>query len=183
MFQKENNRVLVHCCCAVCAGYPLEMLKASYEPLAYFYNPNLYPETEFNKRLEAMKTLCLYNQTELIVGEYDFKNYEKEMIDYKEYKEGSIRCHKCFEIRLRNACEKAKSLNIDKFTTTLTISPHKNFDTIKSIADELAKEYGITYLDYNFKKQDGFLKTMKIAKNLGFYRQNYCGCKNSLPQA
>lgn len=178
----DKDNVLVHSCCAICAGYPLEMLKESYSPIAYFCNPNLFPQSEFDKRLDAMKTLCSVNSTPLIVDEYDPLFYEEQMTDFKHHKEGSQRCTKCFEIRLRKTCEYAKSNNIQYFTTTLSISPHKNFDTIKLIADSLAKEYGLTFLDFNFKKKDGFLKTTKIAKELNLYRQNYCGCKNSLPQ-
>ena len=183
MLSKKQNKVLVHCCCAVCAGYPLEMLKEDYEPVAYFYNPNLYPESEFEKRADAIKTLCEFNNTELIIADYENNFYEKEMVDFKEYKEGSVRCHKCFEIRLRKTCEKALELGIKDFTTTLSVSPHKNFETIKQIGDALAEEYNLNFLDFNFKKKDGFLKTMKIAKDLNIYRQNYCGCRNSLPQS
>lgn len=180
--KKENNKILVHCCCGICAGYPLDMLKnEGFDVSAYFYNPNIYPETEYQKRLDAMKTLCENN--DLIIAEYNNDFYEREMSEYKDFKEGSERCLKCFEIRLRQTCEYAKANGFSKFTTTLSVSPHKNFDNIKKIADKLADEYGLTFADYNFKKKDGFLKTMKKAKELNLYRQNYCGCRNSLPQS
>lgn len=178
-----QNEVLVHCCCAVCAGYPLELLKQDdYIPIAYFYNPNLYPFCEFEKRADAIKTLCEFNQTELIIADYDNDFYENEMREFREYKEGSVRCNMCFEIRLRKTCEKAVEQGVKYFTTTLSVSPHKNFDVIKQIGNSFAKEYDLIFLDYNFKKKDGFLKTMKLAKELNIYRQNYCGCRNSLPQ-
>lgn len=176
-----NKKILVHCCCGICAGFPLDLLKENYEPVAYFYNPNIFPEAEYIKRLEAMKTLCQTDGVKLIIDSYENDVYEKEMINFKEYKEGSIRCLKCFEIRLRKTCEYAKKNNFSHFTTTLSVSPHKNFKNIKLISEALAAEYNLTFLDIDFKKKDGFLKTMKKAKELNLYRQNYCGCKNSLP--
>lgn len=177
---KLENKILVHCCCGICAGYPLTLLGE--DCVAFFYNPNIYPLEEYNKRLEAMKTLCKKLKKELIVSQYDNENYENQMSEYKDYKEGSERCIKCFEIRLRKTFEEAKKLGIKKVTTTLSVSPHKKYDWIKSVGEKLAKEFDIEFADYNFKKQDGFLKTMKIAKELELYRQNYCGCRNSRTQ-
>ena len=179
----KNNKILVHCCCAICAGYPLEKLSLDFEPVAYFYNPNLYPAQEYEKRLDAMQTLCDYNKVDLIKGDYKIEEYDDYMQDFAKMREGSARCPKCFEFRLEKTCQKAKELGINQFTTTLSVSPHKNFNTIKQIGDRLAKKYNLTFVDYNFKKKDGFLKTTRIAKTLNLYRQNYCGCKNSLPES
>lgn len=177
----QDNRVLIHSCCAICSGYPIKMLKdLGYEPVSYFYNPNIYPKTEYDKRLIAQKILCDELGCELIVENYDADLYNEIMVDYQEYKEGSERCKKCFELRLLKSVEKAKALGIENFTTSISISPHKNFKWIKEIGDELEKSSGIKFLDFDFKKQDGFLKTNKISRELGLYRQNYCGCEMSM---
>ncbi len=181
--QNENSgkKVLVHCCCGICAGYPLDMLKSEeLEPVAYFYNPNIYPEIEYKNRLGAMQALCLDNGVKLIEAEYNNEFYEEEMSEFRDFEEGSERCLKCFEIRLRQTCDYAKKNGFLIFTTTLSVSPHKNFENIKAIAEKLANEYNLKFLDYNFKKKDGFLKTIQKSKALNLYRQNYCGCKNSM---
>lgn len=178
MEQNVSKKILLHACCAICSGYPISLLKEmGYSVVVYFCNPNLDTEEEFEKRLNAQKTICNYSNVELIVEEYNHAEY----LDYvkgleKELERGS-RCDKCIALRLKKTADKAKELNIKEFTTSLVISPHKNFAKISNLGSEIAKESGLNYLSIDFKKKDGFLKTNKLSKSLEIYRQNYCGCE------
>ena len=178
--EQKNNKILIHACCGICSGYPISLLKEmEYEPIVYFCNPNLDTDEEFIRRLEAQKTVCKYHKVELLAENYkheDFLNYTKGL---ENEPERGKRCDKCIELRLRQAGEKAKSLGIHTFTTSLPISPHKDFKKISEIGERIAKELEITYLSLDFKKKDGFLKTNKLSRELNIYRQNYCGCEFS----
>lgn len=143
----------------------------------YFYNPNIYPQEEYLKRLEAQKTVCTHFGCKLTQGEYEPQVYENYIKGLENEPEKGKRCDKCFELRLRKAAEFAKQNGFDCFTTSIVISPHKNYEKISAIGKTIEQEYGIEYLDINFRKNDGFLKTNKISKELNLYRQNYCGCK------
>lgn len=181
---KNNKKILLHACCAICSAHPIKHIREiGYEPVVYFYNPNIYPQSEWEKRLEAQKKLCESLNCELIVEDYEPEIYrlrfEIAAFGLEDEPEGGDRCKKCFELRLTKTGEKAKDLDIENFTTSIVISPHKNFEQISKIGKKVASTYGINYLDIDFKKQDGFLKSNKIAKELDLYRQNYCGCKYS----
>ena len=143
----------------------------------YFYNPNIFPEEEYNIRLEAEKILCKHFGCELIVGNYEPQVYYDYVKGFENEPEKGLRCDKCFELRLTDAAKKAKDLGIEVFTTSMVISPHKNYEKLTRIGEQIAHEYGVEYLSTNFRKQDGFLKTNQISKALHLYRQNYCGCK------
>jgi len=178
--QKEDKTVLLHACCAICSAYPIEILKSmGYEVFVHFYNPNIYPQTEYLKRLEAERELCKHFGVQLIEDEYN----EQEFLDYvkgfETCPEKGERCPLCFELRLRKTAQLAQQLRIKNFTTSIVISPHKNFALLSSIGKKIAQENNLNYLDIDFKKKDGFLKTNKIANSLKLYRQNYCGCKFS----
>ncbi len=176
MEQKNDNRILIHACCGICSGYPISLLKEmGYEPVVYFSNNNLDTKEEFLKRLEAQKIVCMYNWVDLIVEEYDHQFFLNKVIGYESEPERGKRCDICIKMRLESAAKKAKELGINKFTTSLVISPHKNFEKITNIGKEVAN--GIEYVAIDFKKKDGFLKTNKLSKDLGLYRQNYCGCE------
>ena len=177
----EKTKVLMHACCAICSGYPISLLREmGYEPVAYYFNPNIYPTLEYQKRLDALRKLCNELKCELIEENYERELYSEVMTGYENYKEGSSRCKRCFELRLLKTAQKAKELGIEYYTSTLSVSPHKNYNLIKQIGDFFSEYFNINFIDANFKKQDGFLKTMKIAKSLDLYRQNYCGCEISL---
>lgn len=177
----KENRVLLHACCAICSGYPVSFLKdAGYDVVVYFYNPNIYPEDEYLRRLEAQKILCEKFNVELIEGPYETQKFYDAAKGLENEPERGKRCIKCFNLRLEETAKKAKALNIEKFSTSIVISPHKNFQLISSIGSEIAQKYGLEYLSIDFKKKDGFLKTNKISRELGLYRQNYCGCEFSV---
>lgn len=174
---KENNKVLLHSCCAICSGHPITLLKEiGYEPVAYFFNPNIQGEDEYEKRLEAQKTLCKKLECEFIIEDYVPKMFEIVAFGLEDEPEKGKRCTKCFELRLFQTAKKAKEIGIENFATSITISPHKDFELISKIGKTISEKYDINYLDIDFKKKDGLLKSNKIAKELELYRQNYCGC-------
>ncbi len=178
---QKKNRVLLHACCAICSGYPISLLKdIGYEPVVFFYNPNIYPKEEYLKRLEAERTLCKYHNVELIEGEYEPEEFFDRVKGLENEPERGARCDLCFAIRLEKAAQMAKELGIEEFTTSIVISPHKNFERVTKIGENIAQNIGLRYLAIDFKKKDGFLKTNKLSKELGLYRQNYCGCKFSI---
>lgn len=177
MEQKEN-KILIHCCCGICSGYPISLLKEiGYSPCVYFSNSNLDTKEEYQKRLEAQKTVCDFHQVELIADEYNHEEFLSITKGLENEPEKGKRCDKCIEYRLMRTAKKAKELGINKITTSLVISPHKNFDKITTIGKTVSKE--IEYIAIDFKKKDGFLKTNNLSKKLGIYRQNYCGCEFS----
>lgn len=172
--EQSENKILLHACCAICSGYPISLLKElGYTPVVYFCNPNIDTQEEFNRRLEAQKTVCDYFEVQLIVEDYEPQDYLTYIEGLENEPERGMRCDKCVELRLCKTANKAKELGIKKITTSLVISPHKNFDKISAIG----KRFSEDYLAIQFRKNDGFLKTNIISKQLGLYRQNYCGCK------
>ncbi len=179
--QHQENKILLHACCGICSGYPISMLKdMGYSPIVYFYNPNIHPEEEYQKRLEAERTLCKHFGVELIEGEYDTEKFFECAKGLENEPEKGKRCDKCFELRLKQTAEQAKKLGITKFTTSIVISPHKNFQKLTEIGTKIASDFNLEYVAIDFKKKDGFLKTNKISKELNLYRQNYCGCMFSI---
>ena len=172
------QKVLLHACCGICSGYPIQKLKElGYEVLVYFCNDNFDTLEEYNKRLEGETTLCNYLKTELIIEPYQPEIYYNYVKGLENEPERGKRCLKCFELRLKQTAQKSKNLGIENFTTSMIISPHKNFKSLCLVGEKIAKDYGLCFLDIDFKKQDGFLKTNRLSKELGLYRQNYCGCK------
>lgn len=174
----SSNKILLHACCAICSAYPISYLKdMGYSVVVYFYNPNIYPLDEYNKRLEAQKKLCQYFDCELIIGDYDTETYFNTVKGLEMEPEKGLRCDECFKLRLINSAIMAKKLGINLFTTSMVISPHKNFEKLSAIGQQIAQDFELNYLAHNFRKNDGFLKTNQISKSLNLYRQNYCGCK------
>ena len=179
--KEKNNKILLHACCAVCSGHPIKHLRdMGYEPVAYFFNPNIHPESEYQKRLNAQKKLCEALKCELIIEDYKPEIYEELMKGFENHTEGSVRCRKCFELRLLKTVQKAQELGISNYTTSISISPHKNFSTIKQVGESFSTQFEVEFISVDFKKQDGFIKTTKLSKELDLYRQNYCGCENSM---
>lgn len=176
--EQSENKILIHACCGICSGYPIAcLLELDYLPIVYFSNSNLDTLEEFERRLNAQKIVCNYYNVPLYVDVYDHLEYLKCIKGFEEEPERGLRCNKCIELRLRKTVQKALELNINKFTTSLPISPHKNFKKISELGINLGLEYGIEYLAIDFKKKDGFLKSNNLSKKLDLYRQNYCGCE------
>ena len=176
MEQNQENKILIQACCGICSGYPISLLKEmGYSPVVYFCNPNIDTEEEFERRLKAQKIVCMYHWVDLIVEEYSHDTYLKAIRGLENEPERGKRCIECIKLRLQETAKKARELGINKFTTSLVISPHKNFEMISRIGDEVSGD--LEFVAINFKKKDGFLKTNKLSKELGIYRQNYCGCE------
>lgn len=175
------QKVLLHACCAVCAGYPSQLLKElGYELEILFYNPNIYPLEEYERRKNELIRFCEKEDIILTIIEDDSSVYYNCIKGLESEPEKGSRCEKCFELRLEKTALLAIKHDADFFSTTLSVSPHKNFQQIKKVATALSQKYNISYLEMDFKKQDGFKKTNAIAKEYDFYRQDYCGCEFSI---
>lgn len=179
--EQKKDKIVLHTCCAICSGYPISFLQdMGYQVYSYFYNPNIFPEEEYIRRLEAERTLCKHFGCELIEAEYSPADYYSAVKGLENEPEKGKRCDKCFELRLLKTAEFAKANDIANFTTSIVISPHKNFAKLTEIGEKIAKVHDLNYVAIDFKKKDGFLKTNKISRELVLYRQNYCGCKFAL---
>ena len=174
-------RLLLHACCAPCSSYVLEYLSQYFAITLYFYNPNIYPLSEFDFRADELKRLVkeMNLDIKIVVAEYDNENFENIVKGYEDFPEGSVRCFKCYRLRLENAIKYAKENKFDFVTTTLSISPHKNAEKLNEIGGELAGEYGVEYLFSDFKKKNGYKRSCELSQIFNLYRQNYCGCKYS----
>ena len=176
-----TKNVLLHACCAVCLANPIEILiEQGYTPTVFFFNPNIYPDKEYIIRRDELIKYCKRKNYEYIIADYEPNGWYEHIQGYEEEVEKGLRCNKCFEYRLLKTAQKAKELNISSFTTTLTVSPHKVSKNIFAEGQKIGKEYDLNFLEFDFKKQNGFLKTMQIAKENDFYRQQYCGCEYSI---
>ena len=181
MFEVINNMVgrkklLLHSCCGPCSTAVIERLKEFFDITVFFYNPNIHDKVEYQKRFEEQKKVCEFYNLSLIEGDYDDFNFFSLVNGKETEKEGGERCHICYAMRLKKTFEKAKELKFDFFTTTLTVSPLKNAEYINKIGINLDKE---GFLVSDFKKNNGYLRSIELSKELGLYRQNYCGCKFS----
>ncbi len=178
-------KVLLHICCAPCATTPIERLREQgNEVIGYFYNPNIHPEQEYKKRLEQMEKLAKKIDLIYFEGNYEKNEWLKQCSKFKDEPEGGKRCELCYKMRLEKTASYAKN-NFDAFTTTLTISPHKNSELINRIGKEIGERYNIKFLEMDFKKtdssgKDGFKRSIVLSKKYNLYRQNYCGCIYSI---
>ena len=174
----EDKRILLHVCCAPDATHSVKVLREKYrfEVFMYFYNPNIHPHEEYLRRYDSFLKLSRSWDIPFIEANYNPEEWFKITELYRNEPEGGARCHICYKNNLFYTAKKAKELGFNYFTTTLTISPHKNANIINSIGDDVAKLFGINYIAENFKKNDGFKKSLKYSKDLSLYRQNYCGC-------
>lgn len=174
------EKILLHACCAVCMAYPVEILKENYEPVVFFCNPNIYPEEEYLRRRDELIRYCDEIGCKYIIDDYEPEKWRAYINGLEKEPEKGKRCDKCFQYRLEKSAQKTKELGIKLFTTTLSVSPHKVSKNIFYAGESAANIYGLEFLSQDFKKQNGFLKTMEIAKKNNFYRQDYCGCEYSI---
>ena len=173
-------RMLLHSCCATCTVYPISLLKEKFDITLFYYNPNIFPEEEYNRRLTDIRSLADTTSTSLIEGEYNTAGWDNATRHLSDEPEGGRRCLLCFSFRLKNTAETAKGKGFDIFGTTLSISPHKNSKAINEAGDLLAIRTGIDFYRADFKKKNGFKKAMDLSREFSFYRQNYCGCEYSI---
>ena len=178
----DRPKLLLHSCCAPCSSSVLQRIKEYFDVTVLYYNPNIYPEEEYFKRKqEQIKLLNILN-IKLMDCDYIPEEYYQKVAGYECEKEGGARCEKCFYLRLEKVAQLATNNGFDFFGTTLTVSPHKNAEIINRIGEELEKKYGIKFLYSDFKKEDGYLNSIKLSKEYNLYRQEYCGCEFSKPQ-
>jgi predicted adenine nucleotide alpha hydrolase (AANH) superfamily ATPase len=174
------KKVLLHICCGVCAAGVVEKLRQDgYKVVGFFYNPNIYPAEEYARRLEVVREASRLLDFDLIEGSHGHDLWLEQVKGLEEEKEGGRRCSVCFQVRLRATLDKAREMGIAHIATTLSVSPHKNVLEINKIGSLLSEGF----LTYDFKKEDGFKKTMDFAKLHDFYRQQYCGCEFSIKGA
>jgi len=170
------KRMLLHICCAPCSTSVIERLKEEYEVTLFFYNPNIEPLEEYGERLEEAKRFASETGTKLIVGGYDNAAWREAIKGYEAEPERGKRCDICFDIRFKKTAEYAASNGFDIFTTTLSVSSHKDHLVINGIGSRLAEETGVKFYQANFKKGDGFKRSLELSKVHHLKRQNYCGC-------
>ena len=176
----NKPELLLHICCAGCGIYASQLLQQDYEVVLFFYNPNIWPEEEYKRRMaEAEKIAKQYN-LKLIKGEYEHAKWLEAARGHESDPERGERCLICYKFRLDAAAAMAKRLNCEYLTTTLTASPHKNALAINQIGERTAARNGLKFLNQDFKKHDGFKKSSVLSHQLGLYRQNYCGCEYSI---
>lgn len=172
-----TKKILVHTCCAPCATYSFEKLLADgLNPVGFFYNPNIHPEEEYKRRLDEFIKFAKLKNYPFLIDECDSQVWFEAIKGFEEEKEGGKRCEICFRLRLEKTVICAKENNFVGFTTVLTISPHKNSAVINQIGRELSEKHNIPFLEENFKKNDGFKKSLEFSKQYNLYRQQYCGC-------
>ena len=173
-------KLLLHSCCAPCSSYVLEYLSQHFSITVFYYNPNIYPDLEYSKRVkeqqEFIKQMEFANKVEFIEGDFDKDKFYETVKGSEECKEGQERCFRCYELRIAKAAKVAKEEKADYFTTTLSISPLKNADKINEIGEKIAAEEAVEWLPADFKKKNGYNRSIELSKEYGIYRQNYCGC-------
>lgn len=175
------KKIILHACCAPCASYPIKkLIEDNYMPVVFFYNPNIFPYKEYEIRKNELKNYCIKNNIEYFEEKYDIKEFYNSTKGLENEPEKGERCKICFNIRLHKTALFAKENNIDCFTTTLTVSPHKKSEDIFKIGKLIEEKTGIAFLEYNFKKQNGYKISREIAKENNMYTQNYCGCQFSI---
>ncbi|MCQ2399737.1 MAG: epoxyqueuosine reductase QueH [Clostridia bacterium] len=179
----EKPRLLLHACCAPCASACIERIKDFFDLTVYFYNPNIDGEKEYEKRYNELVRLCEYFDVKLIKEEYDSKEFFAVSSGYESAPEGGARCERCFYLRLKKTAELAKSGGYGYFTTTLTLSPLKNAKLLNQTGEVCASETGVNFLPSDFKKKEGYKRSIQLSAELGLYRQNYCGCVYSKKQS
>ena len=177
-------RVLLHSCCGPCSSSVLETLTKSFDITLLWYNPNIYPEAEFQKRLETQAQLVeaagLKDKVQMLTLPWGSETYYRRIKGLEEEPEHGSRCTECFCLRLEETARLAAARGYDYFCTTLTLSRHKNAQLINSLGEKIGQAAGVKWLPSDFKKRGGELRSMQLSRQYGLYRQDYCGCEFSL---
>lgn len=182
---KENKRpkLLLHVCCAPCSSYVLEYLNKYFEITAYFYNPNISTEKEFDLRARELERFSevfpMENEARVVIENYDHNEFLALVHGKEDLKEGGARCFDCYRLRLEKSARYARENGFEMFTTTLSISPHKRAQWLNEIGKSMAEKYNVDYLYSDFKKKNGFKRSTELSKEYNLYRQSYCGCEFS----
>ena len=178
---KKKPKLLLHVCCAPCSSHCLDVLEKYFDITVFYYNPNISPIEEYQKRLGEEKTFVknVHQNIKVVEAEYDNQNFENMVKGLEDLPEGGSRCKLCYEMRIRKTGEYAKANGFDYFTTSLTVSRYKNSQILNEIGEKVAKQIGVKYLFSDFKKENGYQHSIELSRKYGLYRQNYCGCKYS----
>lgn len=178
--------LLLHACCAPCSSYVLEYLKNHFDITVFFYNPNISPIEEYNYRAEELKRLInemqLSDSVKLVIGDYEHEIFSEIAKGKEDEKERGSRCTDCYDIRLKKSFEYAKKHNFDYYSTTLSISPHKDAQRLNHIGASYAENSPVKWLFSDFKKRNGYIRSIELSQKYNLYRQNYCGCIYSKQQ-
>lgn len=180
----QNNSktpsLLLHSCCAPCSSYVLEYLSQYFKITVFYYNPNISPKEEYIKRVKEQKRLIsqlpVKNSVDFIEGDYEPQDFYEIAKGMEHIPEGGERCFNCYRLRLEKTAKLASELNMDYFTTTLSISPYKNAAKLNEIAEELSEIHSVKNLPSDFKKKEGYKRSIQLSKEYDLYRQDYCGC-------
>ena len=179
--QKEQiPKLLLHSCCAPCSSYCLEYLSQFFYITVFYYNPNISYREEYDKRVLEQKKLIqelpVSHPVEFLEGNYDTERFYEIAKGLEDVPEGGERCFRCYELRLMEAASAARELGFDYFTTTLSISPMKNAQKLNEIGQKAGEKYGVSYLVSDFKKKNGYKRSIELSREYELYRQDYCGC-------
>ncbi len=179
--EKSKPKLLLHSCCGPCSSYVLEYLSKYFDITVYYFNPNIFPKEEYEKRLKNQLDLIKKSGwAKFMPSEYNYDEFLSAATGLEGEKEGGLRCAECFRLRLRKTAEEAKKAGFDYFATTLSVSPHKNAQLLGQLGEEIGEEYGIKHLPSDFKKREGYKRSIELARQFDLYRQDYCGCEFSI---
>lgn len=179
----ERPRLLLHVCCAPCATVVIRRLEGEYEVACYFYNSNIFPEVEYYRRLSSLQRLAEQWRFPLEVGEYDHDRFLQRVAGLEEETESGRRCEVCYGLRLEQTAIRAEACGYTTVASTLTVGPQKRAVVINAIGSDICARYGLVFLTADWKKKEGFRHSVELSRQLGLYRQVYCGCEFSLRRA
>ncbi len=183
--QGERPRLLLQSCCGPCSSYVLEALTPYFRVTVLYYNPNIQPRAEYDLRLENQRKIIAAlptpSEVDILECDYDGEKYDAAVKGLESEPEGGARCTVCFRLRLEETAKRASKLGYDFFCTTLTVSPHKDAERLNQIGRALGERYGVPFLPSDFKKREGYKRSIQLSKEYDLYRQDYCGCLFSKP--
>ncbi len=170
------QKLLLHICCAPCSSGVIEELKKEFDVTVYFYNPNIDTSEEYEKRAQEVRRFMGLMDVNYVIENHDSPAFYSAVKGLEHLPEGGERCVECFRLRLNKTFEYAENNNYDLVTTTLSVSPYKSIEQLNMVGKELSERYNLPYLARDFKKKNGYLKSIQNSKKYNLYRQNYCGC-------
>ena len=176
----RRPRLLLQSCCGPCSSYVLEYLTKFFDITLLFYGPNIQPREEYELRLEHQRRVLEHIPVKIMECDYDGEAFNEAVRGLESEPEGGARCTECFRLRIERTAALAAEHNFDWYCTTLSVSPHKDAQRINALGQELGEKYGVKWLPSDFKKRGGYQRSIVLSKEMGLYRQEYCGCAYSL---
>jgi predicted adenine nucleotide alpha hydrolase (AANH) superfamily ATPase len=178
-FKREKPFLLLHICCVGCGAFVADLLRKEYSVVLFFYNPNIFPKSEYDLRLQETVRVAKKLGLPLLVGDGNHSAWLKKVQGHENDPERGKRCSICYYDRLAKTAHRAKQERIKYFSSTLSVSPHKDAGILSQIGQSIEKESGVKFIDRDFKKNNGYAQSVKLSRDLNLYRQNYCGCEFS----